>query len=90
MTAARRRAARVPEGIDRGRLLTGLLLVLPIPLCWLIFTMETPPITRWGYIGIEGFTYRTDYNHALMGIVAVAGLSLMARTAWKPSMPGIM
>ena len=59
------------ERPDRRLLLTGLLLVLPIPLCWLIFTMETPPITRSGYIGIEGFTYRTDYNHALMGIVAL-------------------
>jgi hypothetical protein len=55
---------------SRAKALVLLFLIFPLPLCALLYATRTTP--RAGYVGIEGFTYRTDYNHTLMGLVALA------------------
>jgi hypothetical protein len=80
------RGERVPSPDGRTRALCLFLLAFPIPLCALIYATRTVP--RAGYVGIEGFTYRSDATNALMGLVAlVAAVVLLAPRKGRRAAP---
>lgn len=78
-----------PTTDRRTRALALFFLLFPVPLCALIYATRTVP--RAGWIGIEGFTYRSDTTNGLMGIVAlVAAVALLVprRSGRGPSRLG--
>jgi len=73
----------------RTKALVLFLVVFPVPLCALIWATRTVP--RAGWIGIEGFAWRSDTTNELMGLVALAAaiLVLLPRRAdRRPSRAG--